>query len=273
MLEIVVKIVVFTIIVLNFICSINKLYKEYKKSETIDEQAIFWVVVIIFGTPLLIYYFDLYNWPSKIGWVNAQNSIRWFEFITAYLSAIISALIGAVVLIVMTNKQINLQREKDNEDMRIQNLPLLTYEISEERLEEYHTVYLVNGNSESNRNYNLYFTIQNLGLNHARNVSCAVYENGIKIFKSMLKLNQSIIKKDKSVCLNLIFNYNYESNSNKNYKEIDIEVFYEDLLNNCYSQKIKNYLEITNEAGSKYGGYRFYIIDSVIEKEKLLKEQ
>lgn len=251
---------------------IYKLYKEYKKSETIDEKVTFWLILIIFIIPLIIFYFDYYNIASKFSWVHHDNVNRWFEFISTYFSTIVGAAIGAIALILMTIKQMNLQREKDNEDRRIQNMPLLSYTISDTKLENSKKIFLLNEDSNFGNNYNLYFKIENSGLNHARNIFYKISDNNEEICMSKLEINQSIIKKNESICLDFVFNYKYDKINKNNNRKIEIIIYYEDLLNNYYSQRINLCLEITNKSGYEYGGYAFYIIDTTIEKENYCKK-
>lgn len=264
-LHIISLIIVIGLVILSF----NKMCKEYKESKTIDEKVLFWLSVLIAAIPVIIFYLDYFDVASLFKWINSNNVDRWFNFISTYCSTIMGAVIGAIALVLMTVKQINLQREKDIEDRRIQNMPLLIYDISEKRTENYNEVFLYNTNS--NRIYNLYICISNAGLNHARNVSYSIYENKKEIYKSILNFNQSIIKKDESIGIDLIFNYTYDKSNKTNEKMINIILFYEDLLGNKYSQEVNLCLEITNKSSLEYGGYAFYINNINIEKEKLIR--
>lgn len=260
----------FMVVLLFLIIALRKLYKEYKESRTIYEKILFWLGVLLVVIPLILYYLDYFNIASIFKWVNSETSDRWFNYISSYFSSFVGAVIGAVVVVLTTAKQINIQREKDIDDRRIQNMPLLMYDISEKRKENYSEVFLYNLNGETT--YNLYINVNNVGLNLARNVFYAIYDNKRKIYKSTLDFNQSIIKKDDSIGMNFIFNYDYDKNKKNNKKNITIIWSYEDLLGNKYSQNIDIKLEITNISGSEYGGYAFCINKITIEKEKLIKD-
>lgn len=246
--------------------TIYKLYKEYKQIETVDEEVMFWLWLIIIAIPIIIYYLDRYNILSKYGWFNESNSERWFSFVETYLSSLVSAIIGAVVLIIMTTRQWNLEREKNKEDKRIQNAPIFRYEISNLQIPtefEHQIINNINGNS-----YNLFLNVENLGLNHAKKIRFEIFDDIIpkpQVFKFD---TQSFLKKDDTKLIKFIFDYKYDSENQKNNnKKIKIIVYYQDLLNNNYYQEINVYVEVTNKSGSEYGGYQLYIVSTEIENE------
>ena len=86
---------------------------------------------------LVIYYLDRYNIPSKFNLTMNINTQNWLSLIGNYITGIISAIIGALVAVWTTIYQIrknNEQNEKrDKENLRIQNMPILKYDINTER--------------------------------------------------------------------------------------------------------------------------------------------
>lgn len=251
---------------------IYKIYKEYQKSETIDEKVIFWLVLFIIAVPIFVYYLDRGDIISEIGWFENSNSDRWFNFFETHFSSLVSALIAAVVLIIMTIHQLNLDREKNNLDKRIQNAPIFRYEINNLHIStnlEYQVINKIEGNP-----YSLFLNIENLGLNHARNIEFEVYDDIIKTGQKFKFDIQSFLRKDDHKLVRFIFNYKYDSENQKNNnKKIKIIVSYQDLLNNNYKQEINIYVEVTNKFGSQYGGYQLSIISTEINNEVYKKEE
>lgn len=242
------------------------IYREYRKSETIDEKVTIWLIILIVAVPILVYYIDRYNLISKLGWLENSNFERWFSFFATYLSSLISAVIAAVVLIVMTTHELNLDREKNQFDKRIQNAPIFKYEISNLQVPadfEYQILNKVDGNA-----YNLYLNIENLGLNHARNIEFEVNDGIIKKSQKFRFDMQSFLRKDDNKTVRFIFDYKYDSEQTKsNTKKITVGVSYQDLLNNTYYQEINIHVEVTNIFGSQYGGYKLYISSVEVTNE------
>lgn len=245
---------------------IFKLYKDYQNSKTIDEKVVFWLILFIIAIPTLAYYLDRYDVISRFGWFENSNSDRWFSFFGTYFSSLISAVIAAVVLIVMTIHQLNLDREKNLFDKRIQNAPIFKYEISNLQVPadlECSIFNKIEGNS-----YSLFFNIENLGLNHARNIEFEIYDDIIEKAQKFKFDTQSFLRKDDNKSVRFIFTYEYDNEIQKNnVKKIKIIVSYQDLLNNNYEQEINVCVEVTNKFGSQHGGYELYIVSTKIDNE------
>lgn len=265
--------VIVTILLIFFtVLMIYKMYKDYQESDTIDEKVVFWLILFIIAVPIFVYYVDRYDVISKFGWFKNSSSERWFSFFETYFSSLVSAVIAAVVLIVMTIHQLNLDREKYLSDKRIQNAPIFRYEINNLYVQtnlEYIVLNKIDGNS-----YGLSFKIENLGLNHARNIEFEVYDDISKKGQKFKFDTQSFLRRDDSKLVRFIFNYKYDSEKQKNNnKRIRIVVSYQDLLNNNYKQNINIFAEVTNKYGSQYGGYELYIISTEIDNEIYIKEE
>jgi len=265
-------IIVTILLILITALMIYKMYKEYQKSETLDEKVVFWLVTLIFVIPMIIYYVDRYDVISKFGWFENSSSDRWFSFFETYFSSLVSAIIGAVVLIVMTIHQLKLDRDKNLSDKRIQNAPIFRYEINNISVPttyEYSVYNKIDGNP-----YSLFLNIENVGLNHARNIEFEVFDDVNKEGQKFKFDTQSFLKKDDCKLVRFIFNYKYDIKTQKNNnKKIKIIVTYEDLLNNEYSQNIDVAVEVTNKSGGQYGGYKLYIVSVKINNEEHCKKE
>lgn len=245
---------------------VYKIYKEYKRNETIDIKVIFWLFLFIIFIPILVYYIDKCDVLSNYGWFENSSSDRWFSFFETYFSSLISAAIAAVVLIVMTIHQLNLDREKNLFDKRIQNAPIFKYEISNLKVPVDLECMIFN-KIEGNL-YSLFLNIENLGLNHARDIEFEIYDDIIEKAQKFKFDTQSFLRKDYNKSVRFIFNYDYDNEIQKNnVKKIKIIVSYQDLLNNSYEQEINVCVEVTNKFGSQHGGYELYIVSTKIDNE------
>lgn len=244
------------------ICAITKIYKEYKLSKTIDEKVLFFLILFIFLVPLVIYYIDIYDIPSKFNWLKNSFSERWFNFITTYLSTIFGAIIGAVVLIIMTKHQMDRQDEKDEEILRINNMPLLSYEISrndgEVNLEN-----LFITNCEKGNSVNFELKIKNLGMNAIKKAFIEFSSNDFNSPYYHWISDGGCIDKGDFVKI-----YKYLDISEGKHI-INATIYYCDLINNWYSQNVIINLEPTNQF-DKNGCIFNYSI--VIEDEKFINK-
>lgn len=263
MLKIVLYIIGIVIEIAIVVFSISKLYKQYKDSKTIDENAVFVLFLSIFAFPLIIYYLDRYDIFSKLKWIKNTDSDRWFNFLSTYISSIFGALIGAVALILMTKHQMDRQDDKDKEIVRINNMPLLTYKLSR-NTGEINLENLLVTNCKKGKNIDFELTIKNVGMNAIKK-SFIVFssEDFSNSYYNWLENNGCI---DKNECITI---YRYLELSNGKHT-INFTIYYCDLINNWYSQNIKLNFEITNYF-DKDGN--IYLPNIIIEDEKLLKEE
>lgn len=78
MTEIISFIIVFAIILIFAILN-------YKKCKTGGEQIIFIFYVIIISIPIIIYYLDLWNIPSRLNLMKNMDSQNWLGFVVLQL--------------------------------------------------------------------------------------------------------------------------------------------------------------------------------------------
>ena len=256
--------------------SIKLFIKGYKDSKSDFEKVLYTMLSFAIIFPLLVYYCDRYNIPSKLGYTENIISSDWVSILTNYSAAIISTLLSAVFLIFITFKQMD-ETYKDNiklnnETQRIQNLPLLRYDFTHERLEgemfEENKKLIFSNQDDSNID-SIDFTmeIENIGLNTVRKVYLEV-ESELFNKKEIFELfNQSNIEKSQTKKKEFII-----TNIAKGTYTIEITVYYQDLLKNWYKQKVHLTISITNVYDSKT--HDCNQINSVIvdDEELLLKE-
>lgn len=247
------KIISYLIVLIVTILFVRKLYKI---SETIYEKTLCIMLIIIIYTPIVIYYCDRYNVPSILHYTQNVNVNIWFNFLTNYIGTIIGTMISSLVVVLLAIKQIQIQTNETRENKRIENMPIFKYKLSNEIKSNLPNILIVSEND--GKIYYLCLTIENIGLNHSKNVRYELYLNDNKIDYIDDKINgfQSFIKKDEKVELNFLFIFKYYKNTDKNNKRIKIVILYEDMLGNNYRQRILTDMTITNTFVSKCGGYK-----------------
>lgn len=256
MLNIILPIISIIIII---IMLASKMYEDCKE---VYEKIIIIMYVLIIIFPAIILILDFSNIPSKFINTNAINIQNWLGYIMNYLGTVISAIIGAIVAVYVTIYQINKNNKdnekRDKENLRIQNMPLLEYTLdtfsSIAKKEEDIIETGVTKTNERMKYLNL--NIKNIGLGCVKN--CAINLES-DIFKLHINLidNKSpqIIKINESKSINKIIYLEAKS------YQFTLNVYYEDLLDNWYLQKVKiNYN--TSDSKKSY---------CTVEKETLIK--
>lgn len=264
------------LIIIVFTFSIKLFIKGYKDSKSEFEKVLYIILSFTIILPLLVYYLDRYNIPSKLGYAENIISSDWVSILTNYSAAIISTLLSSVFLMFITFRQME-ETYKDNiklnnETQRIQNLPLLRYNFTHERLEgdmfDENKKWIISNQDDSNVDL-IDFTmeIENVGLNTVRKVYLDV-ESELFNQKEIFELcNQSNIEKSQTKKIEFII-----TNVAKGTYKIEITVYYQDLLKNWYKQKVHLTISITNIYYSK--AYDCNQINSVVvdDEEMLSKE-
>lgn len=119
------------IIVIISIIIMNKfMMNRIEKTQEIIEKTISLIVVIISDIFLIIYYIDRFNLPTKLGINTNINTQGWLTIITTLASSTIAAIVGGLIAFGIARDQIKESNRQNNENNRIQNMPLLKYEIT-----------------------------------------------------------------------------------------------------------------------------------------------
>ncbi len=239
------------------------IYKEYKDLHTITEKTLFCMLILIFLYPLIMFTFDRANLASKIGWVDESNSERWFNYLVTYGSSLVSAIIGSISLVLMTIFQLKRQDEKDNETARINNMPLLNYEIIRNKGDAGLDNLLIT-NCKKGKIIDFKVKIRNVGMNTVKKSFVVLSSKDLPDNIYSWLDNKGCINKDESVSI-----YRYLKLS-KGKHIINFSVFYCDLINNWYSQNIVISFDISDYS-EKNGG--IHISSIKVENEKLIKEE
>lgn len=236
--------IIVTLIILGF--SYYFCIKYYKKCESSFERIVYIVLVLMETFIVALYYLDRYNIPTILNWNQNVNTQNWLSILSNFGTSIISEILGGVILFFITIMQINRtledNRNRDNEERRISNLPLLKYS------------FLDNVPDNSNRTSidskikdgiidEIILNIKNIGMNTAR--KCYINVNSDVLIKEFcFQLNeQSSLEKGEDKTINFILYLKPD-----NYK-FSFKIYYQDLTFNWYVQRLEleyELLPITN---------------------------
>ena len=235
----------------------------YKKSNGLVERVLYIVFLIVYFIPILVYYLDKYDIPTKIGYFNSMDTNRWFDFVSSYLISIVASIISGAILVLITIRQIKIQIDSNNDDKRIQNAPIFDYALSNNLLASCkysHSIEI----GEQGKHTHIFFKLENIGLNHSRNINVLIKVDGKKDRKFSLNGYQSFIRKNEFVWIDLIFSLD---RNKKAKRKVTIEVYYNDMINNKYVQRINAVFNLENDKNEK-----IVITDYNVDNEELIRE-
>lgn len=105
---------------------------EYNQSKTINEKIVFLICLMSIFFPVIMFYLDYFDIPSKFGWTNNLKSNEWLNVLFTYTIGLISAIISAFMTIHSVQLTINTQEKDRINDNKKQALPLLKIEAEKE---------------------------------------------------------------------------------------------------------------------------------------------
>lgn len=241
--------------------------KTYKKCETIFERVIFVFLLISLISIMSIYYFDKFNLLRFLLIGKEIDTKSWLTIISSFMISILAETLGGIILIFVTYKQIEANREdlnkKEQENNRISNMPLLVYSFPKENINAIGNIYYIKTNKKFDKEINWTLSIKNIGMNAVRKCYLNIIDKSMDNSIICKMDNQSSIDKNqtKDICFFQKINY-----GNHDFK---INVYYEDLLHNWYIQKIDVYFYV--EKTSDYLGY-FNKVNYIVHDEKITKK-
>lgn len=280
---------VLSTIAIIIICSIAfmKLRKYYKEAESNLEKTIYDIIAIAIIFIGIIYFLDSKNLPSKFGYTKNINSSDWVNNITNYAIVIFSTLLNSAFLIFVTRKQIDASYKDtlkinkkmheentklNNEMQRIQNLPLLRYRITNDKLDG--PILVDNkkwlfSNHDINNSDSIDLTIEfeNIGLNAIRKIYLEVESEILNGRERFELCNQSNLEKNEIKKKELII-----TNVSKGTYKMKIFVYYQDLLKNWYKQELDLIIVNSDIYNQKNGGFD-YVDSFVVHEEVQLKNK
>ena len=143
--------ILLALIIISF--SIFFCYKEYKKSDTYLEKALFVLFLVSIIFPISIYYLDRYNIPTLLEWNKNINTQNWLSFISTYSVGIICSFISVIFLILVTFIQINLNDKEIFKKDKMNVLPTLQYSFIRKK-----------NNNKTKKDICVVMNIKNIGL-------------------------------------------------------------------------------------------------------------
>lgn len=239
---------------------VNKLsFKQINKEKEIFEKVLYIIFIVITDIFLVIYYLDRFNLPSLLKISDNIDTQNWLNIITNCISAIISAAIGGLIAFFVANKEVESNNRQNEENNRIQNIPLMLYEFDNKNTDNYWID--LDTKIKDGAKGDIKFAIKNIGLGAARNVKINIESN---IMNENIEKNYYILEKDKTEFLSFVGKFII----NKEYY-FKFKVSYQDLLRNTYEQDIEFTYKLAQYTN---GSERKYIIgDLIIKEEKLIK--
>lgn len=249
------------------------LYIAIKKTSNIAEKITELLLSGFIAILLIIYYLDRYNIPSEFNLNMNIDTQNWLALLENYITGIISAIIGALVAVWTTIYQIKKNNEendrRDKENLRIQNMPIIKYDIDTEKRGngDLSELLITNLDNSSQYVYNLNILLKNIGLNSIKDLIVDFNSSVINYSTYRLSGKGIINPVERGEAIEIIRFFCLKP-STEDY-EIVLTVYYQDVLDNWYRQRIMVYYNATNTF--KQGGY----IGSVsykVKKEEIIKE-
>ena len=238
-----------------------------KKCKEGIERGIYALIALIIMVPITIYLLDKFNVPSFFKWNQNINSQDWLLFLSNYITGIISAVISGVILIGVTAWQIKRNDINNMENLRINNMPTLNYKFDTEPKDK-NFIEIITGIVDGNI-YNFNIEIENVGMNSIKNLKV-----DLKI-KSLMPVAQRILgedtihllKKDGKIFLNSFITFPPDR---KTY-DIEMIVYYEDVLANWYMQQVDIQYSASNIFNQK--GEFIGTLEQKINEEKRIDKK
>lgn len=227
------------------IAILKYIINSYKTGTVTMKVLIILIVLIVFG-PVVLYLIDRMNLATILEYDKNVNLNNWFSFFKDYFISIISSFINTFVVIYIAVIELK-QNYEDNqnlnkENVRLQNLPCL--KISCKKGYENDILFckvIDEKGKKTNKTMGFSMMIQNIGLNAAKSLYiCNNYKNqNIKSYEKIAP--KDFVEPRATISQDFII-----ENVKYNHVELNIEIIYQDLLNNWYSLKVKIIIEPTN---------------------------
>ena len=97
------------------------------KANSIYETLIILMLLVMIIIPIILYIIDGYNIPSRLELDKFVPLERWTEFVFDYGGIIGGSAVSGMILFTITIFQIKSQKEEEDKNRRINNMPFLDY--------------------------------------------------------------------------------------------------------------------------------------------------
>ena len=228
--------ILLTIIILVVISLLSILYFKFYKGDKINKILIFLVGLTIIGAVMFLVCFPRKKW----------NDEDYFMGIAQMVGGLFTV-IGVYFTIKEEEKMRKIDdKNADNkikEQLRLENLPVLKFSCDNEEKSCDGVVYHVDcETSDDNYKVQLNIKIKNVGLGSAQNIWFQKII-GIENDDSKSGIENQIIEPKETI--NYTMYFEFPKNDTEFYKRLTILVFYDDLLENKYMQKLDGSLSIS----------------------------
>lgn len=228
------------------ITSVFLLYiiKSYKSAETLFEKLVLISTIFIIMIPIIVYYLDRYNIPSKIHYIDNIDVSNWYTFMSSYLAAISGSIISGIILIRITFKQLKIEDNRKKEELlvsqKVNNMPIFRYEFnSYSKKANSHILVMSEIENHSNDSCIVNFDVENIGLNTAKNISCCIKTIDNRFFCHSLD-TIPVLKVGLVESFGLLTYFDFKKSKKR---DIIVTFYYDDLFNNHYKQDISVHVE------------------------------
>lgn len=228
----IINIIGWVIIIILYILSF-KFFKTQliDKAQSIYEKITIILVFIILVIPFFLYIVDYYNIPTKFSFTKSVELKRWVDFIFNYTAIIAGSVVSGIILLIITLLQIESQNKSNKEDRRINNLPIIDYDIK--LYCDDTTIPKIDLCKENNNQLlEVYIELKNIGMNIVRKSFINIKTDLLNDDYDYELPNRGLIKKDDKN--GLIFRMPKDNDE----IEIRFIVKYQDILFNWYQQEV-----------------------------------
>lgn len=229
--------IIWTLIILAGIFLLSILYFRFYKGDKINKILIFLVVLTIIGAVMFLVWFPSEKW----------NDENYFLGIAQMVGGLFT-----VIGVYFTVKEEEKMRKIDNknadnkikEQLRLENLPVLKFRCDNEEKSCVGGVVYYVGCEANDDNYKVQLNIEikNVGLGSAQNIWFQKII-GIENDGSKSGIENQIIEPKETI--NYTMYFEFPKKDTEFYKRLTILVFYDDLLENKYMQKLDGGLSIS----------------------------
>ena len=229
--------IIWTLIILAGIFLLSILYFRFYKGDKINKILIFLVVLTIIGAVMFLVWFPSEKW----------NDENYFLGIAQMVGGLFT-----VIGVYFTVKEEEKMRKIDNknadnkikEQLRLENLPVLKFRCDNEEKSCVGGVVYYVGCEANDDNYKVQLNIEikNVGLGSAKNIWFQKII-GIENDGSKSGIENQIIEPKETI--NYTMYFEFPKIDTEFYKRLTILVFYDDLLENKYMQKLDGSLSIS----------------------------
>ncbi len=268
-----IKNIILIILIIISVYSLYYIISSLKKSKTSVEKVLWMVLLLIYYTPLIIYYLDRYNIPTKLKYIQNIDIDRWFNFISSYVTSLVATLLSGIILIFITKKELDVQKEnnekecllnieREKERKRIDYMPIVALRAIHDEDCAFDSVIQLNNGTNNSIIFRI--DIENIGLGVLKNCYLKIKDSNSK---TDIVIN--ITEKEVIPVKSLVDKYLLLFNA-KEYTELTTTIYYSDMFDNYYSQIV---IINIRKTGIIDKGKEIIVIKTKTHDYKLLKNK